>query len=112
MKYSSFCAAIPVTRVPLSSLSIRSGPEQLVRVSSGRPEEPNTMKQDSCAQESCFIVFGSSGRPELTRTNCSGPLRIERLDNGTRVTGMAAQNDEYFMVDTRGKTNRVAVKDL
>lgn len=63
-------------------------------------------------QESCFIVFGSSGRPVLTRTNCSGPLRIERLDNGTSVTGMAAQNDEYFMVDTRGKTHRVAVKDL
>lgn len=62
--------------------------------------------------ESCFYVFGSSERPVIARTNCSGPLQTEKLANTKRVTGVATQNGAYFMIDARGKTHRVAVKDL
>jgi hypothetical protein len=62
--------------------------------------------------ESCFIVFGSSGSPILTRTNFPGALQIERTGRKVRVQGVAAKAGEYFVADSRGKRHRFATRDV
>ncbi|HEV2419952.1 MAG TPA: glycosyl hydrolase [Terriglobia bacterium] len=62
--------------------------------------------------DSCFIVFAAQGSPILTKTNCAGPLRIEKTGDKTRVSALAPRNGEYFVVDAKGKNHHIRVKDV
>jgi hypothetical protein len=64
------------------------------------------------AFESCFIVFGSSGSPILTRTNYPGPLHFEQTGKKVRVQGVAEKAGEYFVTDSRGRSHRFTVPDV
>ncbi|MGH9352415.1 MAG: glycosylhydrolase-like jelly roll fold domain-containing protein, partial [Terriglobia bacterium] len=50
--------------------------------------------------------------PILTRTNCAGPLRVEKAGDKTHVSAHAPQKGEYFVVDAKEKNHHVRVKDM
>jgi len=63
--------------------------------------------------ESCFLIFspGDNG-PIITHSDWRGPLKIEKVGERVRVTGLIPKNAEYFLMDGRGKTHRFNVKDV
>jgi hypothetical protein len=63
--------------------------------------------------ESCFVIFSPTGNgPTFTHTNWPGALKIEKVGNKTRVTGLIPRNGEYFLTDAAGKTHRFQVKGI
>jgi hypothetical protein len=61
--------------------------------------------------ESCFVLFSPTGDgPAITDTNWPGPLKIEKVGDRTRVTGLIPRNGKYFLTDPAGQTHRFEVK--
>jgi hypothetical protein len=63
--------------------------------------------------ESCFVVFSPTGNgPTITHTNWPGPLKIEKVANKSRVTGLIPRNGKYFLTEAGGKNHRFEVKGI
>jgi hypothetical protein len=63
--------------------------------------------------ESCFLVFTATANgPTITHTDWPGALKIEKVEDRTRVTGLIPRNGEYFLIDAAGKTHRFEVKGI
>ena len=63
--------------------------------------------------ESCFLIFspGDNG-PIITHSDWRGQLKIEKVGERVRVTGLIPKNAEYFLMDGGAKTHRFNVKDV
>jgi hypothetical protein len=63
--------------------------------------------------ESCFVVFSPTGNgPAITSTNWLGPLKIEKIEDRTQVTGLIPRNGEYFLTDAVGRTHQFKIKGI
>jgi len=63
--------------------------------------------------ESCFLVFSPTGNgPAITHTNWPGPLKIEKVGDGTQVEGLIPRDGDYFLTDGEGKTHRFKVTGI
>jgi hypothetical protein len=63
--------------------------------------------------ESCFVIFSASKhQPLVSRTNWTGPLKIESTSGNIQVSGLLPAKGEYFLATSRRKSHRFSVASL
>lgn len=63
-------------------------------------------------QDSCFLIFSSSGEPVVTGTNLPGPLRVKQSGNRWEVQGAVPASGEYWLANAKSHKHRFSVRDV